>query len=146
MPARRRPPGVVLLDTNVVLDVLLAREPFVGHAALVLDAIGERRLRGFVAGHAVTTVHHLVERARGRATATAAVSDLLDVLDVVPTGAAEFRRALTLGLRDFEDAVQVVACLAAGADHLVTRNGRDFRGAPVSILTPEELVAVLTTT
>lgn len=147
MPATRpvKPPRqlALLMDTNVVLDVILAREPWAADAVRLLDTIERGGARGFVAAHAVTTVHYVVAKASDRTTANTAVADLLEVLTVVETGAAEFHRALAMGLGDFEDAVQAAACLTAGADHLVTRNARDFKGAPVSTRTPGEVLALL---
>lgn len=136
-------PIALLVDTNVILDVILAREPWAAEAARLLDAIARGRASGYVAGHAMTTVHYIVEREATRAKANTAVSDLLDVLAVVPLEMADFQRALAMGLRDYEDAVQVAAALRAGAAFLVTRNGRDFRGAPIATRTPGEVLALL---
>lgn len=144
MPAVRAPmPPGLLVDTNVVLDVILRRAPWARDAALLLDAIARAKARGFIAGHAVTTVHYVVEKEQDRTTAVTAVGDILQLLTVVPLGAAEFQRALALNLNDFEDAVQVAACLKVGADHLVTRNAKDFKGAPVTTKTPGEVLALL---
>ena len=134
---------VLLIDTNVVLDVVLERRPWVEDASALLDAIARRHAVGHVAGHAVTTVYYIVERARDRKVAGTAVSDLLDLLQVVPIGSDDFRRAIGLGLGDYEDAVQAAACLQVGADFLVTRNARDFKGAPVSSRSPGEILALL---
>ncbi len=68
---------------------------------------------------------------------------MLSILGVVPLGEAKFHRALALGLEDFEDAVHVAACLRAGADDLVTRNGKDVKGGCVTIRTPGEVLAIL---
>lgn len=140
--ARDTPP-TLLLDTNVVLDVILARAPWDRDAVLLLDSISRGRAKGLVAGHAVTTVHYIVERARDRMAATTAVSDLLQLLEVVALDGSDFQRALSLGLADYEDAVQAAACLRAGADILVTRNARDFKGAPVKTRSPAEVLALL---
>ena len=133
----------LLLDTNVILDVILARAPWDGDAVLLLDAISRKEATGFVAGHAVTTVHYIVERARGRVAAITAVGDLLQLVDVAALERGDFQRAMSLGLSDYEDAVQVAACLKIGADVLVTRNARDFKGAPVVTRSAGELVALL---
>jgi predicted nucleic acid-binding protein len=111
---------------------------------LLLDAISRRQASAFIAGHAVTTVHSIVERARGRVTATTAVSDLLQLVDVVALDRSDFQRALSLGLADYEDAVHAAACLRLGADILVTRNPRDFKGAPVATRSAGEVLALLT--
>ena len=133
----------VLVDTNVVLDLILDRAPWADDASRLLDAIGNERLRGFIAGHAVTTVHYIVERERDRTRAATAVSDLLALLDVVSLESSDFQRALSLGLRDYEDAVQAAACLKVGATFLVTRNARDFKGTPVEVRSPAEVLALV---
>jgi predicted nucleic acid-binding protein len=133
----------LLLDINIVLDVVLDRAPWVSEAAALLSAIEQGRVEGHVAGHTVTTIHYIVARARNRAAAAAAVSDLLRILRVVPLGDADFQQALVLGLSDFEDAVQAAAALQIGADYLVTRNEPDFRGIAVPIRTAGEILALL---
>ena len=105
-----------------------------------------REVDGYVAAHAVTTVFYVVERERDRRTALTAIGDLLSIVGVAEVGGADFQRALTLGLKDFEDAVQVAASLRVGADFLVTRNAKDYKGSPVSVKTPGEILALLTAT
>ena len=144
MPASRAPRRPTLLvDTNVVLDVILNRKPWAVDAVRVLDAIDRGKARGYIAGHAVTTLRYVVARESNRTTANTAVADILEILTVVAIGAAEIHRALAMGLGDFEDAVQAAAYLTAGADFLITRNAKDFRGAPVTTRTPGELLASL---
>ena len=133
----------LLIDTNILLDVVLERQPWVADATGLLDAIAKGRAEGYIAGHAVTTVYYVVERTRDRILAATAVSDLLQLLTVVPLGSADFQRALGLGVRDFEDASQVAACLQVGADSLVTRNPKDFKGAPVPLRSAGEALGLL---
>lgn len=133
----------LLVDTNVVLDVVLNRQPWAADAAALLDAVEKGRAQGYIAGHAVTTVYYIVEKQRGRSVAATAVSDLLQLLLVVPLSAADFQRALGLALSDFEDGVQAAACLQVSADYLVTRNPKDFQGAPVTTRAPGEVLALL---
>lgn len=140
------PPAVklkLLIDTNVLLDVVLERKPWVEDATALLDALAKGRAQGYVAAHAVTTVYYVVERERNRTLAATAVTDLLQLLTVVPLGNADFQRALGLGLRDFEDASQAAACLQVGADCLVTRNPKDYKSAPVPLRSAGEALALL---
>ncbi len=74
--------------------------------------------------------------------ATLATTDLLRLLEVIPCDASDFRDALALGFADFEDAVQAVAALKAGADFVVTRNGTDFASSPVPPRTAGEILAM----
>jgi predicted nucleic acid-binding protein len=133
----------LLIDTNVVLDVVLGRRPWAADAAALLDAIEKGRAEGHIAGHAVTTVYYIVDKQRGHSVAATAVTDLLQLLTVVPITGDHFQRALGLALPDFEDGVQAAACLGIGADYLVTRNPKDFAGAPVTTRAPGEVLALL---
>jgi predicted nucleic acid-binding protein len=50
------------------------------------------------------------------------------------------KQALTLPLRDFEDALQVAAALSGGADFIITRNIRDFGRSPLPVVTPSHFL------
>lgn len=124
----------LLVDVNVILDVVLAREPWAEVAAELLARIHDGEHDGFVAAHTVTTVHYLVARARDDRAARLAVTDLLDVVEVVPVGEAELQRALALGLPDYEDAVQAACALAIDADAIVSRDAVGFEGCGVAVV------------
>ena len=141
-PGEARPVRV-LVDTNVVLDVVLAREPWVPASAAVLSAAAEGRIEGFVAGHTVTTVHYVTAANRDRRAARAAVVELLDIFDVVPAAESDFHRALALELADFEYAVQAACALRADCDLVVTRDDAGFDGAGLLALSPGAFVARL---
>lgn len=121
----------LFVDTNILLDVVLGREPWALEAAGLLSAIEAGRAEGCLAGHSVTTVHYVVSRSRDEETGSRTVSDLVDILQVVPPTDAIFRRALTLSIADYEDAVQAACALRIGADAIVTRNERDFEGIDI---------------
>jgi predicted nucleic acid-binding protein len=139
-PAKRQK---LLIDTNILLDVVLERKPWVEDATALLDAIARGRAEGYVASHTIPTVYYVVARERDRTAATTATTDLLQLLTVVPLDDAGFQRALTLSVKDFEDAAQAAACLEVGADCLVTRNPADYRGAPVTLRSAGEALALL---
>jgi predicted nucleic acid-binding protein len=133
----------LLVDTNIALDVLLAREPWAAEGALLFDAIERGEAEGYLAAHAITTIRYLIERARGRQTAANSVSDLLRILSVVPLDTHDFQHALALGLADYEDAVHVVAALHIGADYVVTRNAKDYRGSTVAVRSGAEVLPLI---
>ena len=132
-----------LLDINVLLDVLLARDPWAREGAELLSRIEAGDAEGFVAGHTLTTVHYVVSRARDRHAAAAVVTDLLRILEVVAIGKADFHQALVLPMADFEDAVQASAALKVGADYLITRDEKGFRNLPVLAVSPAAALSLL---
>jgi predicted nucleic acid-binding protein len=133
----------LLIDTNNVLDVVLERGALVRDSSALLDAVEADRATAYLSGHALTTIHYIVAKANGRPAAATAVADLLDLCEIVPIGEEDFQRALALGLRDFEDAVQVAAAIRVGADYLVSRNERDFKGVPIPVKSPAAMFLLL---
>jgi predicted nucleic acid-binding protein len=133
----------ILIDVNVILDVLLAREPWAADSARLLDAVERKSVSGYVAGHTITTAYYIVARGAGRRKAATAVTDLLRIVKVVPVEAADFGQALVFGMDDFEDAVQAAAAAKIGADFVATRNEKDFKRSPIKARSPSELLALI---
>ena len=133
----------VLIDVNIILDVLLAREPWAGDSARLLDAAERKSITAYVAGHTITTAYYIVAHAAGPKKAATAVTDLLRILRVAPVESADFAQALVFGMADFEDAVQAAAAAKVGADFVATRNQKDFRRSPTKARNPAELLALL---
>ena len=133
----------VALDLNVVLDVVQNRQPHYQHSADVLSRARTREISAVLPGHTVTTLHYVLAKAAGKAKADQTVDWLLTHFDLGVADKAIFRRARQLFLADFEDAVVASVAEAEHCDYLVTRNVRDFAGAPVPSITPSDFLAVL---
>jgi predicted nucleic acid-binding protein len=133
----------MLVDTNVVLDVLLDRQPHVAASAAVWAAIETGAATGFLAAHAITTIHYLVRKELGGAKAKRTISAILRVFDVAAIDRSVLDEALHLSSPDFEDSVTAAAAQLAGCDFIVTRDPKGFRGSPVRPLTPEAVRPLL---
>jgi predicted nucleic acid-binding protein len=133
----------VLFDTNVILDVLLARAPHAAFAARLLDLVDRRKIEGLLCATTVTTLHYLAAKAVGRRKAERQVRDLLAMFGIAPVDHAVLAQALALGFPDYEDAVLHEAARAAGAVGIVTRNRKDFRAASLPVFDPRELLSVI---
>ena len=134
---------IVLVDTDVLIDVALDRAPHAQSAGELLDALERLPGVGYVAWHSVANFYYLVAPTRGRDDARAFVVDLVGFVDVAPASAESVRHAARLPLKDFEDALQVAAALACRAEVIATRNLRDYRGAPVPAASPEDVLRSL---
>jgi predicted nucleic acid-binding protein len=131
----------VLFDTNILLDVILERAPHVAVSAPALDLVGQGKVEGYVAGHAVTTIAYLVQRAKGAAEARRTLVHLLSRVKVAPITDASVRMALTMDFSDLEDAVCAASAQEAGCAVIVTRNPQHFRKAEPSAMLPEAFLA-----
>lgn len=132
---------IVLLDTDVLLDVALDRMPHAEGSAALLDALERRPGQGFVAWHTVANLSYLLQPRHGRTGMRAFIKDLVAFLEVAPTTTESLRYAARLSMRDFEDAMQVAAAVACRAAVIATRNLRDYATSPVRAATPKALVS-----
>ena len=133
----------MLLDTDVLLDVALDRQPHADAASEVLDRLERGRERAFIAWHSVSNFYYLVAPSHGGPGARDFILDLTRFVAVAETDTSAVRYAAELPMRDFEDALQVAAARACGARHIVTRNVRDFHRSPIPALSPDEALREL---
>jgi hypothetical protein len=130
---------LLLLDINIILDVVFQR-PGEPASSAWIGACNEQH-QAWVAWHSVATLAYLIERERNPAVGRELVTGLLSWARVATTGHQDAVQALQLPMSDFEDALQVGAAQACGADYIITRNGRDFVQSPLPALSPEEFLA-----
>jgi predicted nucleic acid-binding protein len=133
----------VLVDVNVVLDVLLDRQPHAAASIAVWTAIETGHTEGLLAAHAITTIHYLVRKELGAAKAKRTLTSILRVFGVAPVDSAVIEDAIKRVSPDFEDSVMISAARLAGCDLIITRDPRGFRDSPVRVLTPETAVPLL---
>lgn len=129
----------VLIDTNVILDVWLAREPFLKASAELLSAAERGSVVGVISPTTVTTLHYLVSKTKGDARARALLQQLLRICEVASMGREELEKSLRSKVRDFEDAVMEAVAIAAKVDVIATRNLQDFKKSQVKALEPQQI-------
>ena len=133
----------VRLDSNVVLDGLLNRAPWVNEAADVWDAHHQGRLNAYVAAFSVPTIFYVVRRQNDLTEAHQAVRICLETLEIASVGRSTLELARQQAGSDYEDALQIASALEAGVDAIVTRDPAGFAQSPVPAITPAELLAQL---
>ena len=133
----------LLFDTNVVLDVMLNREPHAAASAEALSRVETGDLSGCICATTVTTIHYLATRALGAEQSLAEVRKLFSLFEIAPVNRAVLETAVDLGFVDYEDAVLHEAARQVGAQGIVTRNPRHFKKAALPVYTPEELSRAL---
>jgi hypothetical protein len=95
----------MLFDTNVVLDVLLDREPFATVGAHLFSYVERGTIPGYLCATAVTTIHYLMQKALGADQGRQKIRNLMRLFEVAPVNRATLEAALVSRLGDFEDAV-----------------------------------------
>ena len=132
-----------LLDTNVVLDFLLDRDPFASDAAIIWQATIERKLDIYISAITPINVFYIARKIKNAQLAREFVKSLLASCLVCRADHATLESALSLPLKDFEDAFQVASAQTEGVDFLVTRDPADYKNIDFPVISPAECVARL---
>jgi predicted nucleic acid-binding protein len=134
----------VLLDTNIILDALLNRQPFVAEAQQILQANDQARVSAYVTATTITDIFYLARKALGTEATLKAIELCLTAFQVCTVDIQTLETAIKLEGKDFEDNLQIACALASGLDAIITRNKADFKTTTVAIMEPAELLSQLT--
>jgi predicted nucleic acid-binding protein len=130
----------LLLDTNIILDIALKREPHFEHSSKIFELIDKKRIIGYITASTVTDIYYISRKEKGNEIAIEFISNLIEIIDVIGVDKSTIVKALKSNLKDFEDAVQVSAAENYEIEIIVTRNKSDFLNSGLEILTPKELI------
>lgn len=133
----------VLFDTNVLLDVLLDRQPFSHEASILLSKVEQSEIIGFVCATTITTIDYLAAKALGAETASRYIQSLLSLFAIAPVNRVVLENALASKIKDFEDAVLHESAFHAGVQYIVTRNIADFKKSKLPVYEPKEFLYAL---
>jgi len=134
----------ILIDTNVVLDILLYRQPWYTNAALIFGLTQKKQIMSYVSASAITDIFYFTQKEHGKNTAQETIKRLLQVFYPATVTDTNIYKALELEWEDFEDSVQYTVGEALSADFIVTRNTRDFSSGSIPAITPEQFIQTIT--
>jgi len=130
-----------MLDLNVLLDVMQSREPHLRASAKIIALAVDKKIRGYIPAHCLTTLHYIIQKHGDIQVADRAIDWVLANLLVRAENERIFLRARALAMPDFEDAVVAAIAESSGCSHIITRNVTDFVKSPIEAITPEEFLA-----
>jgi predicted nucleic acid-binding protein len=118
---------VVLIDTNIILDFLLKREPFVDEANAIYKFCSETENTGYIAAHSITNIFYILRKRFSSAERKNMLSDMCSLMEVAGIDKEQVINALSDGnFDDIEDCLQVECAKTVGAEYIITRNTSDF--------------------
>jgi predicted nucleic acid-binding protein len=131
---------IALLDTNILLDVLAQRQPFLADSARVWTLVEEGQVEGVVSALSLANIFYVTRRLAGAEPARKAVRIMHELFSLVALDERVMSDAVNSRMADFEDAIQYFSAVVAKADCLLTRNKKHFPGKGLAIMTPDEFL------
>ncbi|MEG4208269.1 PIN domain-containing protein [Microcoleus sp. Pol7_A1] len=134
----------LLIDTNIIVDVALDREPFFAKSDRILTFVEEAQIQGYISASTFSDLYYIIRRDRGRDWTLDFLRQLATFCQVATVDNSVISIALTCNFKDFEVAIQYSSAVINLIDAIVTRNPRDFPVTTPRIVTPNQLIQELT--
>jgi len=132
----------VLLDTNIVLDLLLQREPFADDAKDIFLLIENNQIDGFLCATTITTLQYLISKSKNKEEANHIIKTLLKLFDITHVDKITLLKACDdIGI-DYEDSVIYSSAKISKIDIIITRDNKGFKNSKIKILKPKEFLAI----
>ena len=131
----------VLVDTNVLLDYLLIREPFYEDSYKIVSDCVDGKLDGCIAAHSISNMFFILRKdfeIKERR------EILINICKIFTVEGIDFEKILA-GLynedfSDFEDCLQMECAKTFGAEYIITRNVADYQNSEIPPVTPQEFL------
>ena len=135
----------ILIDTNVVLDVLLRREPFFKESQLVLLAAEKQYITAFVSASAITDIYYVAYKniKNNDIVCQLIKTHLLSIVEIAAVDGSIILKAIDANWDDFEDCVQYTVGESVDVDYIVTRNPKDFDMGNINVVLPKDFLAII---
>lgn len=133
----------LLLDTNVLIDIALQRQPFFQSSDRAFALIEQGRAEGFISATTYSDLYYIIRKTQGHDWTLAFLRRLSGICQVAKVDQAVISLALSLEFPDFEDAIQYATAIENQLDGIVTRDTQDFAQAAIQIFTPIALVEAI---
>ena len=132
---------VVLIDTNVVLDILEKRDPFYQSANDVLSMCAAKEIDGYIALHSISNIFYILRKHYSVENRRRLILGILDFLQVANASHENVRHALERNdFPDFEDCLQDECATQNCAEYIITRNIDDFSNSNIPAVTPSDFL------
>lgn len=134
---------VVLVDTNVIVDVLMKREPFTKDAQDILTKCATGEVKGCLAAHSLPNLFYIMRKEYSQKERREFIRSLCEIFMVSDLNVKKIMSAAeNEEFSDFEDCLQEECAVAEYADYIITRNPGDFVTSRVKVITPAEFLSL----
>ncbi len=131
----------ILIDTNILLDFIIGREPFYENADKILSLCVNKKAEGYLAAHSVTNLYYIIRKYFQNNECREIIKNLLDFLDVIEIDKNKILESLNDNtFKDFEDRLQVECAKSLNIDYLITRDLKDYTNSKIECVAPEDFL------
>jgi len=131
----------LFLDTNIVIDVVTARAPFLNASARLFSLAENGKINLFISSLSYWNIYYIVKKASSHAETIEILKGLNKYITPVDVTKEVINEAINSDFKDFEDAIQYFSAKSHQCiDAIITRNPKDFKFSSIPLLLPQDVV------
>ena len=130
----------IFLDTNIILDLLLDRDPFSNDIAEIIEISAEKSIELCVSSVTITDTNYIIEKFEGIRSARKKTKLILELVTVENVGETTVKKSSESEFKDFEYGVLNFCAIESKHKVIVTRDVKGFKNSKLAILSPKELL------
>lgn len=126
------------IDTDVILDFMIAREPYALDAARIFSLSEKKEISICTTGLVFSNAYYILRKLGPHKKVIEKLSQLARLLEIIGVSKLAVMQALQSEFNDFEDALQHYAALSENVKIIITRNTKDYKDSEIAVLTPDQ--------
>lgn len=131
----------IFVDTDVIIDLLVDRQPHAAAASIIFDLADKKKLKVCTSSLCFNNVHYIIRKELGDKKTREIIGELLKVVEVLSVSGKDISNAVTSEFKDFEDAIQhSVAISGKAVNTIVTRNTKDYKKSKIAVFNSDTFV------
>ena len=133
----------ILIDTNVILDALLKRNPFDEDAYTILKMADEKNINAHIAAFSITDIYYFISKNLKHEDRLKAIKALFSIMNVVSVTKQDIQKAMSFSeFTDLEDALQLQSLKKVKGDFIVTRD-EGFQKLTDKAISPKDFIHMI---
>ncbi|WP_026706077.1 type II toxin-antitoxin system VapC family toxin [Flavobacterium soli] len=131
----------VFLDTNVIIDLIIKREPFYYEIAEITTNAEKNELTLFTSSLSFVNTFYIASKVNTKESVLEILRKFRIICNVSVIDEFNIDKSLISDFSDFEDAVQYNSALHHNCDCIITRDKIGFKNSKINVMTPTEFLA-----
>jgi len=132
----------ILVDTNIVLDLLAAREKFLDEAQELFTLSDKKEVKLYVSSLTFANTYYILSEQRKINGVRKILRKFKLLVEILPMDEKIIDLSLDSDFKDFEDAIQYYTAIENEVSIIITRNLKDFKTAKIPVVTAKEYIKI----
>ncbi len=133
----------VFVDSDIVLDLLSARQPHYKFAAELFSLADQNSIKVYITSLTFANVNYILSKQLSPGQARKMLLTFKTIVNVLAVNDKIIELALLSNFQDFEDAIQYNTAIENSITTLLTRNLKDYKKAEITILTAQQYLKAI---